>query len=65
MENIFDALLFAVLVAAGGLGLSSLLMFFIPDADADREARQRQGFENLFFGVAGIVIMLVMWYAIS
>jgi hypothetical protein len=30
MENILDALLFAVLVAAGGLGLSSWLMFSSP-----------------------------------
>ena len=65
MENILDALLFAVLVAAGGLGLSSWLMFFIPADVNDREAVQRQRFENIFFGLAGIVIMLVMWYAIS
>ena len=65
MENILDALLFAVLVAAGGLGLSSWLMFFIPADVNDREALQRQRFENIFFGLAGIVIMLVMWYAIS
>lgn len=65
MENIFDALLFAVLVAAGGLGVSSLLMFFIPSDAEDKEVRQRQGFEYTFFGIAGIIIMLVMWYAIS
>ena len=65
MENIFDALLFAVLVAAGGLGLSSWLMFFIPADTDDREVIQRQRFENIFFGLAGIIIMLVMWYAIS
>jgi hypothetical protein len=65
MENIFDALLFAVLVAAGGLGLSSWLMFFIPADTDDRQTVQRQRFENIFFGLAGIIIMLVMWYAIS
>ena len=65
MENILDALLFAVLVAAGGLGLSSWLMFFIPTDADDRETIQRQRFENVFFGLAGIIIMLVMWYAIS
>lgn len=65
MENIFDALLFAVLVAAGGLGLSSWLMFFISADTDDRQAVQRQRFENIFFGLAGIIIMLVMWYAIS
>lgn len=65
MENIVDALLFAVLVAAGGLGLSSWLMFFIPANTDDRQAVQRQGFENLFFGLAGLIVMLLMWYAIS
>lgn len=65
MENILDALLFAVLVAAGGLGLSSFLMFFSSSAKAEKEVVQQQRFENVFFGIAGIVVMLLMWYAIS
>ncbi|MGM0524898.1 hypothetical protein [Idiomarina seosinensis] len=65
MENILDALLFAVLVAAGGLGLTNLLMFFIPSGAEDKEVIQRQRFENVFFALTGIIVMLVMWYAIS
>jgi hypothetical protein len=42
-----------------------LAYVFIPADVNDREAVQRQRFENIFFGLAGIVIMLVMWYAIS
>ncbi|MAF74430.1 hypothetical protein [uncultured Idiomarina sp.] len=65
MENILDAILFAVLVASGGLGLTSLAMFFLAAPTDDSEVRQRQRFEFTFFGVAGLVIMFVMWYAIS
>ncbi|WP_404402355.1 hypothetical protein LG288_04230 [Idiomarina seosinensis] len=65
MENIFDALLFAVLVAAGGLGLSSFLMLFSSTTATEKEAVQRQRFESVFFGVAGLVVVLLMWYAIS
>lgn len=65
MENIFDAVLFAVLIAAGGLGVTSLLMMFAPADSDESEVVQRHYFESLFFGVAGLIIMLVMWYAIS
>ena len=50
MENIFDAILFAVLVAAGGLGLSSWLMLFGIDKSAPAEVKQRSVFEYGFFG---------------
>lgn len=65
MENIFDAILFAVLVAAGGLGLSAWLMLFAIDKSEPAEVKQRSVFENGFFGLAGIIIMALMWYAIS
>ncbi|RUO68895.1 hypothetical protein [Idiomarina ramblicola] len=65
MENIFDAILFAVLIAAGGLGLSSWLMLFAINKSEPAEVKQRSVFENVFFGLAGIIIMLLMWYAIS
>ena len=65
MENIFDAILFAVLIAAGGLGLSSWLMLFAIDKSDPAEIKQRSVFENAFFGLAGIIIMALMWYAIS
>lgn len=65
MENIFDAILFAVLIAAGGLGLTSWLMLFAIDKSEPAEIKQRAVFENVFFGLAGIIIVLLMWYAIS
>lgn len=65
MENIFDAILFAVLVATGCLGLASWLMLFAIDKSEPAEVKQRSVFEYGFFGVTGIVTMLVMWYAIS
>jgi len=65
MENIFDAILFAVLIAAGGLGLSSWLMLLAIDKSEPAEVKQRSFFESVFFGLAGIVIMFLMWCAIS
>jgi hypothetical protein len=65
MENIFDAILFAVLVATGCLGVTSWLMLFAIDKSEPAEVKQRSVFEYGFFGLTGIVVMLVMWYAIS
>ena len=48
MENIFDAILFAVLIAAGGLGLTSWLMLFAIDKSEPAEVKQRAVFENGF-----------------
>lgn len=64
MANIIAALIFTVLVAAGTLGVSSLGMFLFHRNAEDRDAEQRERFEYGFFGLAGIVIMLVMWYAL-
>ncbi|RUO80457.1 hypothetical protein CWI84_05190 [Idiomarina tyrosinivorans] len=65
MTNILDAFIFAVLVASGCLGLTSLLMFFFHKNPEDAEAQQRERVEYSFFGLAGIIIMLVAWYAIA
>ncbi|RUO56027.1 MULTISPECIES: hypothetical protein [Pseudidiomarina] len=64
MENIFAAVLFALLTAAGTLGVSSIGMFLFHRNPDDRDAEQRERFEYGFFGLAGIVVMLVMWYAL-
>lgn len=64
MENIFAAVLFALLTAAGTLGVSSIGMFLFHRNPDDREREQRERFEYGFFGLAGIVVMLVMWYAL-
>lgn len=64
MENIIAAAIFAVLVAAGTLGVSSLGMFIFHRNPDQPEAQQRERFEYGFFGLAGIVVMLLMWYAL-
>ena len=65
MADIFHAILFTVLVAAGGLGISSIIMTLLPspnpDADAKEQAKTRV--EYAFFGFAGIIIAFVMWVA--
>ncbi|EKE82800.1 hypothetical protein [Idiomarina xiamenensis] len=65
MSNIVDALIFTVLVGAGVLGISSLIMFLVHKNPVDREVQQQERIEYSFFGIAGIVIMLLMWYALS
>ncbi len=63
MENIIAALVFALLVATGTLGLTSLSLFAF-HRNEDRDTQQRERIEYLFFGVFGIVAMLMMWYAL-
>jgi len=63
MENIIAALLFAILVGSGTLGVTSLGMFAFHRHD-DRDIQQRERLEYAFFGLVGIVIMLMMWYAL-
>ncbi|PHR66363.1 hypothetical protein LG272_09750 [Pseudidiomarina marina] len=63
MENFIAALLFAVLVGAGSLGLTSLGMFAF-HRNENRDEQQRERLEYAFFGVVGIVVMLMMWYAL-
>ncbi|MBG23234.1 MAG: hypothetical protein CMF22_07230 [Idiomarinaceae bacterium] len=64
MENIFAAILFALLTAAGTLGVSSIGMFLFHRNPEDRDSEQRERFEYGFFGLAGLVVMLLMWYAL-
>lgn len=63
MENIIAALLFAVLVGAGSLGVTSLGMFAF-HRNENRDVQQRERLEYAFFGVFGVVVMLMMWYAL-
>ncbi|RWU12736.1 hypothetical protein EGC76_00485 [Pseudidiomarina gelatinasegens] len=63
MENIIAALLFAVLVAAGTLGVTSLGMFAFHRHE-NRDTQQRERLEYAFFGLFGVVVMLMMWYAL-
>ena len=63
MENIIAAVLFALLVAAGSLGVTSLGMYAF-HRNENRDEQQRERLEYAFFGVVGIVVMLMMWYAL-
>lgn len=63
MENLIAALLFAVLVGAGTLGVTSLGMFVF-HRNEDRDTQQRERLEYAFFALFGIVAMLMMWYAL-
>ncbi|KFZ31553.1 membrane protein [Pseudidiomarina salinarum] len=64
MANIISAIIFALLVAAGTLGVTSLAMYVLHRNPDDRDAQQRQRIEYAFFGIAAIVVMLLMWYAL-
>ncbi|WP_113907399.1 hypothetical protein [Aliidiomarina celeris] len=67
MIDLLHAILFTAMVAAGGLGLASVIMTFIPviteTMSADEVAKERV--EYAFFGFAGIVIALVMILAMA
>ncbi|MBR9908200.1 MAG: hypothetical protein GYB30_09130 [Gammaproteobacteria bacterium] len=63
MENVIAALLFAILVASGTLGVSSLGMFVFHRHE-NRDTQQRERLEYAFFGLFGVVVMLMMWYAL-
>ncbi|CUS48762.1 MAG: hypothetical protein HLUCCO02_01825 [Idiomarinaceae bacterium HL-53] len=65
MADIFQAILFTVLIAAGGLGVSSIVMTLLPSANptADAKEQAKSKVEYAFFGFAGIIIAFVMWVA--
>ena len=65
MANLLDALFFAVLVAGFGVGIAYLVMAFFPASVAQSRGRRAEGtYENLYLGVAGIIIGLLMWAAL-
>lgn len=64
MGNLFDAILFTVLVASAGLGIASIIVGLLPPVSAgDDNTKVRGKVEAFFFGVSGIVVALVMWLA--
>lgn len=65
MTNIIDALIFAILTGAGVIGVSSLLMVLLHSDPENTEAQQQARVEYGFFGAAGLVVMFLMWYALS
>jgi len=65
MSNLFDAVLFAGIVAAAGLGIASLIVGFLPASESKEEHDTvKHRIENFYFGIGGIVIALVLWLGI-
>lgn len=65
MADLLDAVYFTILVAGFGLGIAYIVMAFCPPVVADSRGRRAEGvYENLFLGVSGIIIGLLMWVAL-
>ncbi len=64
MENIIAAIIFAILVLSGTLGVTCLGFFAFHRQPENIDVQQRERVEYAFFGVFGIVTMLMMWYAL-
>ncbi|MCC5880883.1 MAG: hypothetical protein JJU03_13425 [Idiomarina sp.] len=65
MANILDAFYFTILVAGIGLGIAYLIMAFCPVTVPESRGRRMEGvYENVFLGVSGIIIGLLMWVAL-
>ncbi|RUO25285.1 hypothetical protein CWE09_00665 [Aliidiomarina minuta] len=65
MANLLDAIFFTILVASAGLGVTSIIMAFTSGGDTNNAAAKVEGlYENIFFGVSGLIIALLMWVAL-
>lgn len=65
MANIIDAIFFAILVAGVGLGIAYLVMAFFPVTVAETKGRRAEAvYENIFLGVSGLVIAVLMLVAL-
>lgn len=65
MANFLDALYFTILVAGLGLGIAYLVMAICPVSVPDSRGRRAEGiYENVFLGVSGIIIGLLMLVAL-
>lgn len=65
MANILDALYFTILVAGVGLGIAYLVMAVCPVNVPESRGRRAEGvYENVFLGVSGIIIGLLMLVAL-
>ena len=63
MGNWNDAILFGFALIAFVLGLSSIIMGFLPQPSAHGAMKNR--IEYGFFGVSGIVLFILFVYALS
>lgn len=65
MANLLDALYFTILVAGFGLGIAYFVMAFCPTTVPEGRGLRAEGlYENIFLGVSGIIIGLLMWAAL-
>lgn len=65
MANFLDAFYFTILVAAVGLGIAYIAMAICPVTVAETRSRRAEAiYENVFLGVSGIIIGLLMWAAL-
>ena len=63
MGNWNDAIMFGLALIAFVLGISSIIMGFLPQASAQGTMKNR--IEYGFFGVSGIVVFILFVYAIQ
>lgn len=65
MANFLDAVYFSILVASLSIGIAFIVMGIFPVEAAKTRAKRVEGvYENIFLGVAGIIIALLMWVAL-
>ncbi|MGK0273305.1 MAG: hypothetical protein ACI88H_003985 [Cocleimonas sp.] len=63
MGNWNDAILFGLALTAFVLGISSIIMGFLPQPSAQGTMKSR--IEYGFFGVSGIVVFILFVYALQ
>jgi hypothetical protein len=63
MENWIDAILFGCALVAFVLGLSSIIMGFLPQANSENVMQTRV--EYGFFGMSGLVVFFLFVYALT
>jgi hypothetical protein len=63
MNEWASALIFGVALIAFVLGFSSIIMGFLTSSDGENVMQQR--IEYGFFGVSGLVVCILMGYALS
>lgn len=63
MADWINAIMFGVALIAFTLGLSSIIMGFMSTAEGGKGMQEK--IEYGFFGVSGLVVFLLMWYALA
>ncbi|MEW9799619.1 hypothetical protein [Alteromonas sp. CYL-A6] len=63
MADWINAIMFGVALVAFTLGLSSIIMGFMSSAEGSKGMQEK--IEYGFFGVSGLVVFLMMGYALA